>query len=90
MFKIIISVFLFNVCSIHAQSWGFNIGGFSFSSNNNNCYPTPVVTYMPQNVYMRPYQYMPAPQPVIITPPIYYNNIVVPRYNNNRCYNNRW
>ena len=97
----ILSLFIFlGTSSLYSQSWGFTVGNFSFfgsSNNNNNCYNrgyyqlTPIVTYMPQNVYMRPYQYMPQPQPVIVTPPpIYYNNVVVPRYNNNRCYNNRW
>jgi hypothetical protein len=70
--KIILFLFL-TTTPLLAQSWGINIRGFSFSNNNNNCYnrdyyiqSAPVITYMPQNVYTRPYQYMPAPQQVII------------------------
>jgi hypothetical protein len=73
MLKKILLSLLLTTTPLLAQSWGINIGGFSFSNNNNNCYnrgyyiqSAPVITYMPQNVYMRPYQYMPAPQPVII------------------------
>jgi len=82
-----------------AQSWGVNIGGFSFSNNNNNnnCYnrgyyvqSTPIVTYMPQNVYMRPYQYMPAPQPVIInTYPTFTPTIPFTPYAPSVIYNSR-
>jgi len=62
--KIILLLFL-PFPSLLSQTWGIN--------NNNNCYGrtyynqrVPIITYMPQNVYMRPYQYMPQPQPIII------------------------
>lgn len=95
--KILFSFVFLTTTILQAQTWGFTIGNFSFfeSNPNNNCYnknyyPNPMVSYVPQNVYMRPYQYMPAPQPIIITPPpVYYNRIEVPRYYN-RCYNSRW
>jgi len=76
-----LTLILMSVLPSQAQSWGFTIGNVSFFSgggtrcyNNNVVYgggggwygPQTVVTYMPQNVYMRPYQYMPQPQPIII------------------------
>lgn len=96
MYKKISFFIIITSTSICAQSWGVSVGNFSFFGSSNNCYNnsvyyslSPVVTYMPQNVYMRPYQYIPSPQPVIVVPsPVYYNNTTVPYYNN-RCYNRR-